>query len=302
MARTRLTAIITATAVTLGAVTVPPATAAPSVTVRESAHGQPLCTVTHSAEDHRAAQDLEDAYIATVRRASELGQAALPKHKAAFDAVAKITQADLTAALDLPDVATAAADLKTKGYTDADVTIILVGASHPELLVSDTASVLLESYPESSLTRADKYLKQAQGISGNRAPKLSDGKNFSETFRDTLAAAESEARLPEAIAAFEGAAGKDALVSAWSECIAELEARGATRGSTPLPDIEHTVPAPSQGSSSTGVIIAIVALIIAAGVGYVALNGGEQFSQLIPYAGNLGGNAQPVLRLPLPGI
>lgn len=302
MARTRLTAIVTATAVTLGAVTVAPATAAPSVTVRESAHGQPLCTVTHSAEDHRAAQELEDAYIAAVRRASELKQAALPQHRAAFDAAAKITQADLNAALALPDVTAAAADLKARGYTDADITIIILGASHPELLVADTASVLLEAYPESSLSRADKYLEQAQSMSGNRAPQLTDGENFSETFRATLADAESEARLQEAIAAFEGAAGRDALVSAWSECIAELEARGATRGSTPLPDIEYTVPAPSQGSSSTGVIIGIVALIIAAGVGYVALGGGEQFSQLIPYAGNLGGNAKPVLRLPLPGI
>ena len=60
--RTRVTSLVTSAALVCGALSAPAAHAA-DVSVRESAHGQWLCSLTASASDRELARDVREGYI-----------------------------------------------------------------------------------------------------------------------------------------------------------------------------------------------------------------------------------------------
>ena len=60
--RTRMTSLVTSVAVVCGALCAPAAQAA-DTSVRESAHGQWLCTVEPSASDRALAREVRESYI-----------------------------------------------------------------------------------------------------------------------------------------------------------------------------------------------------------------------------------------------
>lgn len=282
MGRIRLTAILTASAVAAGTMTPPSALAAPVTTIERSAHGALLCKVAPSPDDITVGESLEAAYRTTIQAAA---RAALAKYP---NAIA----------------------LKAAGYNEADIAVILVAADNPANIVADSTESLLPTV-RASLSRSITQQSNAATSAAagkQRAPLLSTGANFSTNFKADLRAAESTHRLQASIDAFEAQSGYAVMADAWQTCVDDLRAAGATEGNTPLPDIEYTVPAPAQGGSSgssaggidptTGVAVGVVALLIAAGVGYAVFNSGG----LAAFTNNIGGNSQPILRLRTPGF
>lgn len=267
--RTRLTSLVTSVAVVGGALSVPAAHAA-DVSVRESAHGQWLCTVSPSAADRELARDVRAGYIATIRATSEQIQAQFPKLD--FSAY---TSRDVSKA---PGYASTVAALGKAGYTGADMLIILVGASAPEALVADE-SVLLPDDAEYSINAASARAEKGP------APLLSTGSDFSPTLRAALA--KNQAQEKEAVDAFNAAQSQS-----FSECVTELRSHGAEEGIQEVPELTIPGQTTQEKSSSTGaavigVMVALTAIVLG---GYLASNGKS--------IGSFGGFELPVLRVP----
>lgn len=273
--RNRIVAALTATAVALAPTAVPQAGAI-SVSVRQSAHGQYLCSLDYDSADEAAADAVRAEYAAALKAASASVQEKYPEYASTFAKAADLGAGDLATLTKVPEFATVSVKLATAGYTAADILVILVGAQNPELLVRETVttSLLGAYFPESSINRAIEYRDAVPA--GNRAPLLSTAPEFSAGFRTVLA--EHEAELKTAIEAFEVQAGNRGTKAAWQECIDELQARGVQPGLQPVPEIEVPLDPPSGTGtgSSTGaaVIIGLLALsALTVAAAYVA-NGG----------------------------
>lgn len=267
--RTRVTSLVTSAALVCGALSVPAAHAA-DVSVRESAHGQWLCSLAASASDRELARNVREGYINTIRATSEQIQAQFPKLD--FSAY---TSRDVSKA---PGYTATVAALGKAGYTGADMLIILVGASAPEALVADE-SVLLPEDAEYSINAAAARAEKGP------APLLSTGSDFSPKLRAALA--ENQAQEKEAVDAFNAAQSQ-----AFEECVAELRERGAEEGIQEVPELTIPGETTQEKSSSTGaavigVMVALTAIMVG---GYLASNGKS--------IGAFGGFELPVLRVP----
>ncbi|MFK3621961.1 serine/threonine protein kinase [Corynebacterium hesseae] len=262
----RLTSLLTS-AVLVGAALSVPAAHAADISVRESAHGQWLCTMSASSTDRALARDVRAGYINTIRTTSEKIQAQFPKLD--FSAY---TSRDISKA---PGYAATVATLGKAGYTGSDMLIILVGASAPEDLVEDE-SVLLPGDAEYSINAAKSRTEKGP------APLLSTGSDFSPKLRAALA--ENQAQEKEAVDAFNAA-----QVQSFAECVEELRSRGAQEGIQPVPELPIPGKTTQQQTSSTGAtVLGIMAVLTALMIGgYLATNGKS-----------LGGFELPVLRIP----
>ncbi|MGV0367207.1 serine/threonine protein kinase [Corynebacterium aurimucosum] len=262
----RMISLLTSAALVGGTLSVPAAQAA-DISVRESDHGQWLCTMSASATDRELARDVRAGYIATIKATSEQIQAQFPKLD--FSAY---TSRDISKA---PGYAATVAALAKAGYTGADMLIILVGAAAPEALVADE-SVLLPQDAEYSINAAAARAKKGP------APLLSTGSDFSPKLRAALA--ENQAQEKEAVDAFNAA-----QVQSFAECVEELRSRGAQEGIQPVPELPIPGKTTQQQTSSTGAaVLGIMAVLTALMIGgYLASNGKS-----------LGGFELPVLRIP----
>ncbi|MDO5032421.1 serine/threonine protein kinase [Corynebacterium sp.] len=277
---TRSTAVLTAATLALGSLSVPQALAAPDTSVRESAHGQWLCTVEPSAEDRAAADAVREGYIATIRATAEEIQAQVPGVDFSGFTSPNVTQ--------LPGYATAAAALRAKGYNASDILLIAVGANNPEALVA-SSETLLQARAEYSINGSRTQMDAFTAKGGQpRVPLLSTGRDFSDAMKKVLK--KHQAQEAEAVEAFNATAGYPAQAQAWEQCIALLKEKGAVEGYQPVPEID--IPGKTQSpldSSSTGVLVvggmfALAALLVG---GYMAVNGVS-----------FGGFELPVLQLP----
>lgn len=264
--RSRLTAALVSATLALSAVAVPQATAAPIVDTRTSQHGTPLCTLEHAPEDTQAADGVIEAYKKVLTAASEEVQAQFPEDK---DTFAAFTSRDVKAAAGYPELLK---KFQAKGYNAQDVLVILVAANNVDAIVSDEAAdkLLGDNFPEASINRAIAMRDSVP--TGARAKLLSASTAFSAQFRTILAKHESEVGLQATIDSFESTAGNDAVKAAWEKCITELEARGATPGYQPVPEIEVPITNGtgndgSSGGSSKGTAIGILIAIAVLTVG-----------------------------------
>ena len=275
--RTRLTAALTASAVAISALTVPQAGAAPLLEIRQSQHGQYLCTVEHDSASTAAAEALTDAYTATLQKASAAVQASYPQYEGVFSAVtAAVTPTTMTK---LTQFSALSAQMKKDGYTDQDILAIVLGASNPSALIQANLTQTLLDSPEASINRANALANQTSTTP--RAPLLSDGSTYSSKFRSALRSAEAETDLASAIAAFDAEAGNAAMAALWQDCVTELQAKGMTLGEQDVPEIEVPVNGGGTGggssflgNSSVVIIAGILAVsVLTVGAAYVA-NGG----------------------------
>lgn len=273
----RLTATLTATALTACALAVPHASAAPEVTLRESMHGQYLCTVAHGADDRQAVEALADAYAATLQSASKAVQAKYPQFSSTFNAVdAALTPATLLQLTQFPALST---KLKADGYNNKDIAAIVLGAKNPKALIhSNLDAVFLKKYPEASINRAQQYLDAT--ASGGQAPLISSSEDYSATFKTDLTTAEANTNLAAALETFDATAGGSAVHAAWQDCISQLEAHGMKLGPQGVPQIEvpiYTNDGKNGSSASSAAVIAgLIGLAVFTVASAYVVNGGLQ--------------------------
>ena len=265
--RTRMTSLVSSVAVVCGALCAPAAQAA-DTSVRESAHGQWLCTVEPSASDRALARDVRESYIDTVRATSQQVQAQFPK----LD-FSGFTSRDVRK---VPGYTATVAALSKAGYTGADMLIILVGATAPEALVRDE-DVLVPEGREYSL---NAVLQRAED---GPAPLLSSGTQFSPQLRQALRDNED----PTAVNAFNAA-----QAGAFEQCAQDLRAHGAKEGIQPVPELTIPGQTTQERGSSTGAAVlgGMLALAVVVVGGYMVMNG----QAIAPF----GGFEVPVLQIP----
>ncbi|APT91941.1 hypothetical protein CPHO_02355 [Corynebacterium phocae] len=217
-----------------------------SLIAAPSAHAQPQLDIRQSAHGQ---------YLCRVTGDEQAARALVAAYGATLEAAAR-----------------QARELDEQDFNAADLAIITADTPSSQLS-EDLLKVLTQPFLESSINRARQYIESIP--TGNRAPLLSEGQEFSSAFRAILAA--NEGQLRTAIAEFEAASGNEALRAAFRDCIKQLQERGVSEGFQPVPQVEVPVVVPTKDNegSSTGAIVGIVAAILGLlGLGAYLFNSG----------------------------